>query len=185
MISKTRRDTLDRRRSKKVRSNISAALFVSGILSIIILLSLLKLSRFTFIPMLDLAGVFLASGMVAWLILLAVAGKFQLHKLNMKTPLLGSVMVFGIWGSWLFLLLNWQFATHRPKQVTTPILDSWQGDRPPTFYIRTQYKTFVKTYGFGVEEQSKLKQSGYVELNVDKGLFGYEILLEKKPKVNK
>jgi hypothetical protein len=180
MARKNIKTHLERRQLKRVKSIFFLIHIVLMVLAIICLFPTIILSKFTFISKLTLAGIFLCSGIGMGIITLPLARKYQFPELTFKRHMLQSGFVFGVIGICLFLLMNWQFATH-PEDIVVPIQDTWFDKNRSTLYVQIQYKGFVERYGFGRSQQTAIERSGHLKLAVSQGLLGFEVLLDKSP----
>jgi hypothetical protein len=180
MARKNIKTHLERRQVKRAKSIFFLIHIALMALTVICLFPTILISRFTFISKLTLAGIFLFSAISMGLITLPLARKYQFPKFTLKRHLLQSGFAFGLIGTCLFLLINWQLATRQPKNIVLPIQDTWFG-KSRTIYVQIQYNGFVERYGFGQNEQIEIERTGHLELEVDQGFLGYEILLDKRP----
>jgi heme/copper-type cytochrome/quinol oxidase subunit 4 len=104
---------------------------------------------------------------------------------ELKNHITFCVLVFGILLNFSLLWINFNFPMHEEKKYDVRV-DSYAMSNRRTSSIATiEFAGHIKDIRLPIEDYELIKQGYNVSITIDKGLFGFYIILDKKLSTNK
>lgn len=104
---------------------------------------------------------------------------------ELKNHITFCVLVFGVLLNFSLLWINFNFPIHEKKKYDVRV-DSYAMSNRRTSSIATiEFAGHIKDIHLPIEDYELIKQGYNVSITIDKGLFGFYIILDKKVSTNK
>jgi hypothetical protein len=95
------------------------------------------------------------------------------------------VLVFGILLNFSLLWINFNFPKHVEKKYDVKVDSYAMSNRRTTSIVTIEFAGHIKDIRLPIEDYKLIKQGYRVSITIDKGLFGFYIILDKKLSTNK
>lgn len=153
-----------------------------------------SISIFTIIPFAFLAIIFFQTFINIWylLIICLLFGSFvgvitykktkDYHNQSLRTIVTLSILFWGMLLNYGLLWFNYNFRAHEEKTYDLVILEFAKSHRRTASVVTVEFAGYIKDVYMPIEDYQRLKEKGYLTVEIDNGLFGYYIILDKKVK---